>query len=430
MLELDAQFLENYVTNKEVELFQDKLKAAHEKLHSPQGSGKGWMDLPVSYTKEQLSKIYQTADEIRSNSEILVVIGIGGSYLGARAAIEFLTSVNYNNFLKTKIFFVGNSMSSVDISEIIRICEDKDVSLNVVSKSGSTTECGIAFRIFKRFMEEKYGKEVAKTRIYVTTDPNKGCLRELALKEGYQIFEIPSDVGGRYSVLSPVGLLPLSVMGADIIKILQGAKDALSRFLSLNIMQNECYRYAVLRNVLHGKGKLVEILVGYETRLQYFLEWWKQLFGESEGKCKRGIFPSSAIFTSDLHSMGQFIQDGNPIFFETVITVSHDPCKIQIPYDNLNLDSLNYLSNKTVHYVNSKAFLATIRAHTSAGIPNIHIRIKETNEYELGYLIYFFQKACAISAYILGVNPFDQPGVEAYKNEMFRLLGRPGWSGV
>ena len=424
MLELDTQFLGDFVTREDISLFQDKLISAHEKLHRGTDSGRGWMDLPILYTQEDLMAIDKAAKDIQDKSDILVVIGIGGSYLGARAAIEFLSLERNSSFSKTKVFFIGNSMSSADVFDLLDLCKDKEVSLNVISKSGSTTECGIAFRIFRNFMESKYGKEIAKTRIYCTTDPEKGCLRELALKEGYKLFSIPSDVGGRYSVLSSVGLLPLSVAGADIRKILHGAVDARSRFISTDIKKNECYLYAVLRNILYKKGKSVEILSAYETRFDYFIKWWKQLFGESEGKCGRGIFPSSAIFTSDLHSIGQFIQEGSPIFFETVITVSDDPYKIEIPYDQDNIDFLNYISGKTLHYVNSQAFLATISAHSSAGTPNIHIKVQKTDEYNLGYLMYFFEKSCAISAYLLGVNPFNQPGVEAYKLKMFELLGR------
>ncbi len=425
MVKLSTRYLEKFITEKDINSFQKKLTTAHFELHSNDIGGKGWLNLPANISSEELLKIKSAAQRINSSSDVLIVIGIGGSYLGARAGIEFLRSLNYNYFLKTKIFFIGNSLSSADIFELLKFCESKDVSINVVSKSGGTIECAVAFRIFRRFLEKKYGKEKSRERIYCTTDPTKGLLKKMACEEGYETFEIPPDVGGRYSVLSAVGLLPLSVAGADVNEILHGASDAMNTFNSLEISKNDCYKYSVLRNILYSKGKAVEILASYESRLKYLLEWWKQLFGESEGKCKKGIFPSSLVFTSDLHSMGQFMQDGNPIFFETIITVLNDPYKILVPHDSLNVDKLNYLVGKTVGYINSQAFLATADAHTYAEVPNIHLQIDDTNEYELGYLIYFFQKSCAISGYMLGVNPFDQPGVEAYKRNMFKLLGRP-----
>ena len=431
MLRLDTRYLKSFVTDKEINLFSERVKEAHDWLHLSESSvnnKKGWLDLPINYSKSELDKIKLTANKIKNDSDILIVIGIGGSYLGTRAGLEFIKSPNYNYISKStpNIFFVGNNLSSIAISEILDICKDKDVSLNVISKSGTTTECAIAFRIFRKFLEEKYGEEAYK-RIYCTTDPKEGSLREMAIKNRYQTFEIHSDIGGRYSVLTAVGLLPLAVAGIDIDQIIQGAIVARNDFSSSELEKNDCYKYAVLRNILHQKGKSVEMMAGYEPRLQYFFEWWKQLFGESEGKCEKGIFPASAIFSTDLHSMGQFIQEGSKILFETVVTIKDDNCNLKIPDDSLNIDKLNYLANKTVEYVNHNAFLATIMAHTQGNTPNIHFEIDCADEYHFGYLVYFFEKACAISAYLLGVNPFDQPGVEAYKTNMFSLLGKPGY---
>lgn len=431
MVKLYTKYLENFITDDDVNSFRGKVEEAHKWLHFSESTAenkKGWLDLPSNYNREEISRIKSVAEKIKHDSDILVVIGIGGSYLGARAAIEFLKSPNYNYIKKSTpdIFFVGNNMSSAYILEIIDICRDRDISVNVISKSGTTTECAIAFRIFKEFMESKYGKE-ASDRIYCTTDPKSGSLRELANKEGYQTFEIPPDVGGRYSVLTSVGLLPLSVAGVDIDEVLRGAAEARTDLSSTDLNQNDCYKYAALRNVLYKKGKLVEMIAGYEPRLGQFFEWWKQLFGESEGKQGKGIFPSSAVFSADLHSMGQFIQEGSPILFETVITIKKDSYDLLVPQDDSNIDNLNYLSGKTVDYVNHNAFLATIVAHTQGGTPNIHLEVDNVDEYNLGYLIYFFEKSCAISARLLDINPFDQPGVEAYKKNMFALLGKPGY---
>lgn len=431
MLKLDTRYLKDFVTDKDINLFSERVKEAHDWLHlsvSNISNKKGWLDLPINYDKSELYKIKLVADKIKKDSDVLIVIGIGGSYLGTRAGLEFIKSPNYNYMSKStpNIFFVGNNLSSMAMMEILDICKDKEVSLNVISKSGTTTECAIAFRIFRKFLEEKYGDE-ARNRIYCTTDPKEGSLRELAVKNGYQTFEIHSDIGGRYSVLTAVGLLPLAVAGIDIDKILRGAIDARSDFSNPYLSKNDCYKYAVLRNILYQKGKSIEMISGYEPKLHHFFEWWKQLFGESEGKYEKGIFPASAIFSSDLHSMGQFIQEGSKILFETVLTVKDDDCELKIPNDSINIDKLNYLANRTVEDVNRNAFLATIIAHTQGGTPNIHLEIDCADEYHFGYMVYFFEKACAISAYLLGVNPFDQPGVEAYKNNMFSLLGKPGY---
>ncbi len=432
MINLSTKYLQGFLTDNEVKEYENKLIQAHKVLHDKNYPGtdlRGWMDLPVNYSEEELHYIEVEAEKVRNNSEILVIIGIGGSYLGARAAIEFLKSCNYNYLDKKtpSVFFIGNNMSSAAVSEVLEICKYKDVTLNVVSKSGTTLECMVTFRLFKKLLEEKYGKDKAKERIYCITDPSKGLLREIALKEGYKIFNIPPSIGGRYSVLTSVGLFPLSVIGGDIHALLQGAADARSRFLNLDLAENECYKYALLRNVIYNKGKFIEIIGGYEPRLDCFFEWWKQLFGESEGKDGKGIFPASVIFSTDLHSMGQFIQEGNPIFFETILTIKKDPYNLIIPYDESNEDKLNYLSDKTLEFVNRQAFRAAAFAHFNSGTPIIHLEIDSTDEYNLGYLMYFFEKSCAISSHILGVDPFNQPGVEAYKNKMFSLLNRPGY---
>lgn len=424
MVNLNIKYLNNFINDSDMMCFEESLKKAHEKLHYVDNfsNGKGWLNLPDNYKVDEISRIKSVSEKIRKQCEVLIVIGIGGSYLGACAAIEFLKSKRIES--APKVIFAGNNMSSHSIQQAIDVCKDKEVCLNVVSKSGSTLECALAFRILRKVLEEKYGKEEAAKRIYCTTDAHKGCLLEIAKQNGYETFEIPTDIGGRYSVLTAVGLLPLSVVGIDIDKILHGVSEA-KRDFSLLSLKNVCYKYAVLRNALYKKGKLIEIIAGYEPRLHYFFEWWKQLFGESEGKCGKGIFPSSLMYTSDLHSMGQFMQEGNPIFFETILTVDENDTKVIIPSNESNIDNLNYLAGKTVDYVNHAAFEATIEAHYSGGVPNIHLSIGCMDEYNFGYLIYFFQKACAISAYMLGVDPFNQPGVEAYKTNMFKLLGRP-----
>ena len=425
MVRLDLKYLKSFINDSDVEFFEKKLKNAHEKLHNPDdlSSGKGWLKLPEKFSEDDVLKIESAAREIRSKCDALIVIGIGGSYLGAKAGIEFLKP-KYSGFESfPEVIFAGNTISSFETDKIIEICKNKDVCLNVISKSGSTLECALAFRILRNILENKYGKDEASKRIYCTTDSEKGLLREMSMKNGYKTFDIPSSVGGRYSVLTAVGLLPLAVAGANIREILNGAKNACEEYKDLSF-ENECYKYAVLRNVLYNKGKAIELMAGYEPWLKCFFEWWRQLFGESEGKSGKGIFPSSVVFSTDLHSMGQFIQEGNKILFETVITVKKDSQNVVIPQEAENMDNLNYLSGKSMKFINDKAFEGTIAAHVEGGVPNIHIEIDDADEYNLGYIIYFFEKACAISAYILGVNPFNQPGVEAYKKNMFSLLGR------
>lgn len=402
------------------------VQKAHEKLHSDiEPKPDGWLNLPEKYTDDEIKLILSEAENVRHKCDVFIVIGIGGSYLGARAAIEFLHSQNYN-FLgnSPKIFFVGNSLSSDDITEILGICQGKDVCINVISKSGSTTEPAISFRIFRKFLEEKYGVEEASKRIYCTTE-NDSDLKKLADKMGYKFLEIPKNVGGRYSVLTPVGLFPIAVSGADIKEILLGARDAMNEYGECDIDANDCYKYAAIRNILYKSGRKIEMLIGYHSRMHYLLEWWKQLFGESEGKEGKGIFPASAMFSTDLHSLGQYIQDGPKIMFETTINVKNSKNDVSINIDNHNIDNLNYLSGKTVNFVNQKAMEATVFAHSQGGVPNMIINIDEFSEYNFGYLVYFFEKACAISAYILGVDPFNQPGVENYKRQMFKLLGKP-----
>lgn len=431
LINLNSDYLENFITGKEISVYGERVKQAHQKLHKiEENSFKGWLDLPVNYDYVELEKIKSCASKIRKNSDILIVIGIGGSYLGARAAIEFLNSENYNITAAAnhnpQIFFVGNSIDSNEISEILSFCDDKDIFLNVISKSGTTTEPGIAFRIFKQFMESKYGKEEAGKRIFCTTDPNSGALRNMAREEGYECFSIPCNIGGRYSVLTAVGMLPVAVSGANIDSILEGARDAYNDFQNLDIDSNACYRYAAIRNILYNKGWIAELMAGYSPRLRMFFEWWKQLFGESEGKDGKGIFPVSAIFTTDLHSLGQFIQDGSKILFETNVKISSKNSLV-VPKCEKNLDGLSYLAGKSFEFVNQKAFEATVLAHYHGGVPGIMIETENFSEYSLGYLIYFFEKACAISGYLLGINPFNQPGVEAYKTNMFKLLGKPGY---
>lgn len=431
-IKLIDKHLSNFIRQSEIEALRPQVELAHEQLHSGTGLGNdfiGWLNLPSCYDKEEFARIKSAANKIISNSDVLIVIGIGGSYLGARAAIEFLKSQNYNLLRKDtpNIYFVGNSISPSYLNEIVELCKDKDFSVNVISKSGTTTEPAIAFRIFKKLLEDKYGRDVARERIYCTTDKSKGSLKKLADSEGYETFVIPDDVGGRFSVLTAVGLLPIAVCGADIDMIMFGAHDAQDNFSNKNLSTNICYKYAAIRNILYRKGKTIEILASYEPRFAMFNEWYKQLFGESEGKDQKGIFPASVIFSTDLHSMGQLVQDGYRNLFETVIKVEKNSCDVVIPYDSQNIDGLNYLADKTMSYVNEKAFEGTCLAHVDGGVPNIVLKIEETNEYNLGSLIYFFEKACAISGYLLGVNPFNQPGVELYKKKMFSLLGKPGY---
>ena len=429
---LNDKHLREFVSNDEYTSIVPQIKAAHDLLHNKTGLGNdfvGWVDLPVKYDKDEFARIKKAAEKIRQDTDVFIVIGIGGSYLGARAAIEFLKSPNYNVLPKNTpdIYFTGNSISSTALAELLQICEGKNVSINMISKSGTTTEPAIAFRIFRELLEKKYGKEGAKERIYCTTDKAKGTLKSLATKEGYETFVVPDDVGGRYSVLTAVGLLPIAVAGCDIDALMAGAAEAREALMEKNIEKNDCYKYAAIRNILYRKGKLVELLVSYEPAFTMMNEWWKQLFGESEGKDNKGIFPASVVFSTDLHSMGQYIQDGSRILFETVVQIGKPKYELTIGTDPTNVDGLNFLAGKTVDFVNKKAFEGTVLAHTDGKVPNIVLDIPEVSEKELGYLIYFFEKACAISGYTMCLNPFNQPGVESYKKNMFALLGKPGY---
>ena len=425
----------DFFAKEEVDVLQPYVDVAHDMLHNKTGLGNdflGWVDLPNNYDKEEFARIKKAAEKIKSDSDVLVVIGIGGSYLGARAAIECLGHSFRNNLTKDErktpeIYFAGNNISSTYLMDLLDIIKDKDVSLNVISKSGTTTEPAIAFRVLKEFLENKYGKDEAAKRIYATTDAKKGALKQVSDEEGYETFVIPDDVGGRFSVLTPVGLLPIAVAGIDIDAIMTGANDARVDFNNSNLEENDCYQYAVVRNILHKKGKDIELLVNYEPSLHYLSEWWKQLYGESEGKDQKGLFPASVDFSTDLHSMGQYVQDGKRILFETVLNVEKPRRVLNLKEEANDLDGLNYLSGKTLDFVNEKAFQGTLLAHTDGQVPNLLINIPTLDEYNFGYLVYFFEKACGISGYLLGVNPFNQPGVEAYKKNMFALLGKPGF---
>ncbi|SFJ53535.1 Glucose-6-phosphate isomerase [Terrisporobacter petrolearius] len=425
----------DFFAKEEVDTLQPYVDVAHEMLHEKTGPGKdflGWIDLPNNYDKEEFARIKKAAQKIQSDSDVLVVIGIGGSYLGARAAIEclghsFRNSLSKEDRKAPEVYFAGNNISSTYLMDLIEIIKDKDVSLNVISKSGTTTEPAIAFRVLKEFLENKYGKEEAAKRIYATTDAKKGALKQVSDEEGYETFVIPDDVGGRFSVLTAVGLLPIAAAGFNIDEMMQGANDARIKYSKSNLEENDCYQYAAVRNILHRKGKDIELLVNYEPNLHFVSEWWKQLYGESEGKDQKGIFPASVDFSTDLHSMGQYVQDGKRILFETVLNVEKPRKVVELKSEEKDLDGLNYLSEKTMDFVNEKAFQGTLLAHTDGQVPNLIIDIPTLNEYNFGYLVYFFEKACGISGYLLGVNPFNQPGVEAYKKNMFALLGKPGF---
>ncbi len=428
-VKVNRKYLSQFINEHEHEYMRPYVEVAHNMLHNKKGPGNdflGWVDLPLNYDKEEYDRIKAAAAKIQKNSEVLLVIGIGGSYLGARAAIEFITSPLYNNMKKSTpdIYFVGNNISSTYLAEIIQIIDGRDFSVNVISKSGTTTEPAIAFRIFKGLIEKKYGEEEAKNHIFVTTDKAKGTLKGLATEKGYETFVVPDDVGGRFSVLTAVGLLPIAVAGIDLDAMMKGAADARLDTLTID---NDCYTYAVDRTLLLRKNKTTEMLITYEPSGVYFAEWWKQLYGESEGKDQKGLFPASATFSTDLHSLGQFIQDGNRNLFETVLKCNEVKHKITIEEEDGNIDGLNFLAGKTVQYVNDCAFLGTVLAHTDGGVPNIILEFDAYDAYNFGYLVYFFEKACAISGYLLGVNPFNQPGVEAYKKNMFALLGKPGY---
>lgn len=423
------------VKQHEVDYFKSQVALAHQALHEKTGAGNdflGWVDLPVNYDKEEFKRIKEAAEKIKADSDILIVIGIGGSYLGARACIDALSHTFYNSLSKEQrktpeIYYVGNNISGTYLRDLLDVCEGKEVSVNVISKSGTTTEPAIAFRVFKKYMEERYGKEEAKNRIFATTDQAKGALLTLAKEEGYETFVIPDDVGGRFSVLTPVGLLPIAVSGISIDELMQGAADARAEYSNSNVEENACYQYAVVRNALLRKGKTTEIIVNYEPCLQCFGEWWKQLYGESEGKDHKGLYPSSVNFSTDLHSLGQYIQDGQRILFETVINIENPRKDVVLEEEPVDLDGLNYLSGKTMDFVNKKAFEGTTLAHVDGGVPNVVVNLPAIDAYHMGQMIYFFEKACGISGYLLGVNPFDQPGVEEYKKNMFALLGKKGY---
>ena len=424
-----------FISEEEIGYMSRLTEQAKDVLVSKNGAGNdflGWIDLPVDYDKEEFSRIEKAAEKIKKDSDVLIVIGIGGSYLGARAAIEFLRHGFYNSLPKEKrgtpeIYYVGNSISSTYLQGVIDVIGDRDFSVNVISKSGTTTEPAIAFRIFKKMLEDKYGQEEAAKRIYATTDKARGALKDLATKEGYESFVVPDDVGGRFSVLTAVGLLPIAVSGADIKALMDGAASGRELALNEKFEDNEAMKYAAIRNILLRKGKSVEVLANYEPALHYIGEWWKQLYGESEGKDQKGIFPAAVDFTTDLHSMGQFIQDGTRIMFETVMNVEEARETITIEKEAEDLDGLNYLAGKTMDFVNKSAMNGTILAHTDGNVPNLMIKIPKMDEFHLGQLFYFFEFACGVSGYILGVNPFNQPGVESYKRNMFALLGKPGY---
>ena len=431
-LKLNTNYLKDFISDADYKAIDSEIRASHKTLTEKTGAGNdflGWVDLPENYDKEEFARIKLAAKKIRSDSEVLVVIGIGGSYLGARAAIEFCKSQNYNLVCKDapQIFFSGNSISSAALNEILSVCKDKDFSVNVISKSGTTTEPAISFRIFRELLEKKYGKAEAAKRIYVTTDKAKGTLKALSDEEGYETFVVPDDVGGRYSVLTAVGLLPIAAAGIDIDAMMQGANDARKAYTDPDMEKNDCYKYAAIRNILYRKGKAVEMMVAYEPDYTMMNEWFKQLFGESEGKDGKGLYPSSAVFSTDLHSMGQFIQQGSRVLFETAVVFDEPKTEAVIEKDEANADGLNFLAGKTMSYVNRKAFEGTVLAHVDGGVPNVVLKLPKMDAYHFGYLVYFLEKACAISGYTLGVNPFNQPGVESYKSNMFALLGKPGY---
>lgn len=433
VLSLNDKFVKNFITDKEIDDISNEVYAAQKTLLEHKGLGNdflGWVNLPFDYDREEFERIKLASKKIQDTCDIFIVIGIGGSYLGARAAIEFIKSPLYNNLKNKKtpdIYFTGNSISPSALSDLLKICEGKDICVNVVSKSGTTTEPAVAFRVFREILEKKYGKDGAKERIFATTDKKKGTLKKFSDDNGYETFVVPDDVGGRFSVLTAVGLLPIAVAGIDLDKIISGAQDAIKAFSTSDIKTNDCLKYVALRNILYRKGKSIEILAAYEPATQMLCEWWKQLFGESEGKDGKGIYPSSVIFSTDLHSLGQYIQDGERIMFETVLDIKKASDELVIPFDEYNVDKLNFLAGKDLDFVNHTAMLGTLFAHSDGNVPNIVLELQDRSEYSFGYLIYFFELACAISGYVLGVNPFNQPGVESYKKNMFALLGKEGY---
>ncbi|MBR3869904.1 MAG: glucose-6-phosphate isomerase [Clostridia bacterium] len=432
-IKLNDSRLAPFVGKNEVQEMTALVKCAHDLIENKEGAGSdftGFINLPRDYDREEFEDIKKTAEKIRSDSDVLVVIGIGGSYLGARSAIECVKGIFHNdlNLEDPQIYYVGNNMSADYVNDILALCEGKEVSLNVISKSGTTAEPAIAFRIFRKMLEEKYGKEEAAKRIYCTTDKSRGALRATCEKNGYKTFVIPDDVGGRYSSFTPVGLLPMAVAGMDIDAVMSGAFDAMKDFSVCDLEKNAAYRYAAIRNILYNKGKTIEMYTSYDPRFTSLNEWLKQLYGESEGKDQKGIFPASVVNSTDLHSLGQYIQEGRRDMFESVIHVAKVQNDITIPDDDAESgDGMFFLDSRKLSFVNEKAYQGTVLAHTDGGVPSLSIEMPEINEYEYGYLIYFFEKACAISGYLLGVNPFNQPGVEGYKNNMYALLGKPGY---
>ncbi len=431
-LKVNEKFLNGFVAEHELEYLRPEAEAALARVIDKSGAGAdflGWVDLPEAYDRDEFARIKAAAERIKKSCDILVVLGIGGSYLGARAVIEFVKSPLYNSLKKDTpdIYFSGNNISTTALCELLSICEGKDICVNVISKSGTTTETAVAFRVFRDLLYKKYGEEGARERIFVTTDKARGTLKHFADESGFETFVIPDDVGGRYSVLTAVGLLPVACAGIDIDALMQGAADARRACLVPDFTKNPALRYAAIRNALYRKGKCVEILVGYEPYALLFNEWWKQLFGESEGKDNKGLLPDSVIFSTDLHSLGQYIQEGRRTLFETVLDIKDCGASFLIPEDEANIDGLNFLAGKSLDYVNKRAMLGTLLAHNDGGVPNVVLELADRSEHSLGYMIYFFEMACAISGYLLGVNPFDQPGVEAYKKNMFALLGKPGY---
>ena len=428
----NEKYLTGFVSDSEVEKISHLTRAAYDVVKNRSGAGNdflGWVDLPVDYDKDEFARIKAASARIQKMCDVFVVIGIGGSYLGARAAIEFVKSPLYNTLAKDTpaVYFTGNSISASALSDVLALCEGRDVCINVISKSGTTTEPAVTFRIFRELLEKKYGEEGARERIFVTTDKARGKLKEFSTEKGYETFVVPDDIGGRYSVLTAVGLLPIAVAGIDIDGMMEGAAAARENLNNDNIAENPCLRYAALRNILYNKGKSIEILVSYEPAVQMFCEWWKQLYGESEGKDNKGLYPSSVIFSTDLHSLGQYVQEGQRTMFETVISFAKSNDSVVIPDDPNNIDGLNFLSGKDLHDVNRMAMTGTLFAHNDGGVANIVLEVEDRSAYSFGYLVYFFELACAVSGYMLGVNPFDQPGVEAYKKNMYALLGKPGF---
>ena len=432
-LKLTDAYVKPFVSDAELAAISEEVLEAQKSLLAKDGKGNdflGWITLPDDYDKDEFARIKKAAAKIQKSCDVFIAIGIGGSYLGARAVVEFLKSPLYNSLSKDtpEVYFSGCNISAQSLNELLALCEGKDVCINVISKSGTTTEPAVAFRVFRELLEKKYGKDGARERIFVTTDKARGTLKKFADEAGYETFVVPDNVGGRFSVLTAVGLLPIAVSGVDIDALMKGASDAAARYTTIaDVEENECLKYAALRNVLYRQGKATEILVNYEPYATMFNEWWKQLYGESEGKDGKGLFPASVIFSTDLHSLGQFIQDGSRSVFETIVSVKNADNKLAVPYDEANIDGLNFLAGTDLNDINKVAMQGTILAHIDGGCPNILIEIEEKNEYNLGYLLYFFEFACGVSGYVLGVNPFDQPGVEAYKKNMFALLGKPGY---